>query len=253
MPEKISATTIKTIADFKDPIEALLQPCVSLEEAAQTFTNFLFEEFEASIILIRFFATIPFGKLRPTIKTSVSKLANAEGVAAMLDADTPVLTLLGIRGGQEIRNSRQCFGIPLASTNFMKSIPMIAQLLKELGFELNWDKEKRSVIQEKDVETNSIGFLSGVFYVPDAQKAMTAKGEKLLSAMDHIAAYNIKNISDVETIFGIGGAYVSGPFIAIIVFSNEALHKQTVEQFMPLANYFKTPTVKLALDEHFFS
>jgi hypothetical protein len=252
MSEKISATTVKTIADFKDTIKDLLTPCVSLEEAAQTFTNFLFEEFEESIILIRFFATIPFGKLRASTKTSVSNLADTEGITSLIDDDTPVLTLLGVRGGQEIRNSRQYFGIPLASTDFIASIPMISQLLKELGFDLNWDKKKKSVIQDKDIETSSIGFLSGVFYVLDAQHAMNANGEKLLSAVDRIAAYNIENISDVETIFGIGGAYVSGPFIAIIVFSKESLHKQTVEQFMPLANYFKTSTVKLALAEQFF-
>ena len=44
MPEKVSATTVKTITDMKDSINDLLTPCVSLEEAAQTYTNFLFEK-----------------------------------------------------------------------------------------------------------------------------------------------------------------------------------------------------------------
>jgi hypothetical protein len=253
MPEKISATTAKTIVDLKDTIHDLLTPCVSLEEAAQTFTNFLFEEFEASIILIRFFTTIPFGKLRASTKTSVITLAKREGITSLIDDDTPVLTLLGTRGGQKIRNSRQDFGIPLASTDFVASIPMVSHLLKELDFDLNWDTKKGAVVQDQDIETNSRGFLSGVFYIPDAQHAMNAKGEKLLSVVDCIAAYDTENISDVETIFGIGGAYVSGPFIAIIVFSNETLDKQTVEQCMPLANYFKASTVKMVFDEHFFS
>jgi hypothetical protein len=176
-----------------------------------------------------------------------------EGVNSLIHDDTPVLTLLGSRGGEEIRNSRQYFGIPLTSTNFIKSIPMISQLLKELGFDLNWDKKRTFVIQDKDITTSSIGYLSGVFYVPDAQHALNTNGEKILSTVDWIATYNIEHLPEVETIFGIGGAYVSGPFIAIIVFSKESLDKQVVEQFMPLASYFKTPTVKLALDEQFFS
>jgi hypothetical protein len=253
MPEKISAITAKKITDLKETINTLLQPCESLEEAAQTFTNFLFEEFEASIILTRFFTTIPFGKLRAPTQTSVITLAKREGIASLIKDDTPVLTLLGTRGGREIQNSRQDFGIPLTSADFVASLPMISQLLKELGFGLNWDTKKEPVVQGHNIDTSSSGFLSGMFYVPDAQHAMNARGEKLLSAVDHIAAYNTECLSDVETIFGIGGAYVSGPFIAIMVFSKEALDKRTVELLTPLANYFKTPTVKMAFDEHFFS
>lgn len=253
MPEKISAITAKKITDLKETIDKALQPCGSLEEAAQTFTNVLFEEFETSISLIRFFTTIPFGKLRTSTQTSVSTLAESEGIAPLIKNDTPVLTLLGTRGGREMQNSRQNFGIPLASTDFVASIPMISQLLKELGFDLNWDTKKKSAIQDNDIETSSSGFLSGMFYVPDAQHAMNARGEKLLSAVDRIAAYNTECLSDVETMFGIGGAYVSGPFIAMMVFSKEALDKRTVELLTPLVNYFKTSTLKMAFDEHFFS
>ncbi len=253
MSRKISDTNVETIKTLKEKIEKVLRACSSLEEAAQTFTNLLFEEFEEAIVLIRFFATIPFKKLPISLQFAVNKLADVEGMTTLINDDTPVLTLLGSRGGEEIRNFRQYFGIPLASTDFIDSIPMVSQLLKELGFDLNWEKDRGKTIQERDIETNSTGFLSGVFYIPDAQHAVNTKGEKILSVLDRVATYNLETISEVETIFGVGGAYISGPFIAIILFSQESLEKEVVERFMPLANYFKTSTLKLVLNGRIFA
>ena len=89
---------------------------------------------------------------------------------------------------------------------------------------------------------------------PDAQQAVDARGNKLLTATNHIARYNIRAISEVQTIFGIGCAYIHGPFMAIIFFSNEQLERKQVEELMPLASYFKTATIKLAaIDNRIFA
>jgi hypothetical protein len=254
MSKNIGETTIKTIRDFGKQINSTLKTCTSLEEAAQKFVNFLFEEFEESIVLIRLFATIPFGMLPASNQNIVTKLADAEQMTPLIRDDTPVLTLLGSRGGEEIRNCKQYFGIPLTSLEFVQSMPFIANLLKELGYELEWNERQTSLIQERDIETDSIGFLSGVFYVPDAQNAVNAKGEKILLTVDRIAVYNTNALSEVETIFGVGGAYIGDDsFIVIAIFSRETFGEIIVKRFMPIANYFKTATLKLIAEGKLFA
>ena len=253
MSKTIHELTIQRVQELKKTIEPALRACHPLEEAAQTFTNLLFEEFEPSIVLLRFFATIPFGELPKVYQKHVNSLAKSENVETFLNDETPVLTLLGTRGGEEIRNIRQYFGIPLTSTDFVRTIPMVSQFLKDLGFDLDWDKTKRSTIRESDIETYSPSFLSGVFYVSDAQHAVNANGEKILNVVDRFQTYNLESTRDIETIFGIGGAYINGPFIAVILFSRETLEKSDVERLMPLASYFKTATLPLILKNAIFA
>jgi hypothetical protein len=63
MSKSISETTLETMRGLGQYIDETVRACHSLEEAAQKFVNVLFEEFEESIVLIRMFATIPFGTL----------------------------------------------------------------------------------------------------------------------------------------------------------------------------------------------
>lgn len=254
MPQRLRDTTVETIRTLKQSIETSVKACVSLEEAAQTFTNLLWEEFGESIILVRFFVTLPFSTLPDRYQRSVAQLAEGEGITPLLGDHTPVLTLLGSFGGEEIRNVKQYFGLPLVSYGFIESIPMISDLLRELGFSLNGKKEPGDNTQDAgDVETKSVSLLSGVFYVPHTQHAVNGKDERMLLAFDRIAAYNSKSLSEIQTIFGIGGAYISGPFIAILICTKEALERKMVEQFIPVANYVKTSTTKLVLENKIFS
>lgn len=213
MAYSLTNTDFTITKTLKDSIEHLLPICSLLEEAAQTFTNLLFEEFEVSIALIRFFAIFPFKVLPLPFHKSVMELADARGISALITDDTPILTLLGTRGGENFRNTRTFVGIPLASKEFMTSLP----------------------------------------YVPDAQHARNTNGDPLLSVMDRTITYNLSHPGDIKTIFGFGGEYINGPFIARIVFSTEALDQRTAEFFMPLTNYFKITTLKLVSDGKFFT
>jgi hypothetical protein len=252
MSQKLCETTVNSINALRRTIAQALQAPQSLEEASQTFVNILFEEFEESIAVIRLFVTIPFGKLPEAIQTSV--LRTADVPRQPLANTTPTLMLLGLHEAEEFRNAKHYFGIPLISPATVEAIPMIAQLLQELGFPFKQPLRRAASKQEsEEIETSSIGFLSGLFYVPDAQNAVNAKGQRILSVLDQGGIYNHTATDEVETIFGIGGAYVSGPFIATVIFSREPLDRVLVERFMPLANFFKTSTTDLVLNEDFFA
>jgi hypothetical protein len=250
----IHATTIETIPALKTQIDQALAPCQSLEEAAQTCTNLLFETFEESLILIRFLATIPYQALPPAYQSVATMLTNAEQTNDLIHDDTPVLTLLGTRGGDEdLRNTRHAFGVPLVSRDFVASIPLVAQLLQEIGCDLHGRARPGSQLHNQHVETESTGFLSGMLYVPDAQQVATGQGEPLLPAITRLPLYRLKSASAITTIFGIGGEYIQGPYIAMMMFSREHLEKSEVERFMPVANYFKTATLKLAMEGRIFT
>ena len=85
-----------------------------------------------------------------------------------------------------------------------------------------------------------------VLYVDDAKKAVTEDGFKILAAQDFVTTH------DVRTAFGLGGGYLDGTFVAILVFTNEYIEQKQVERFLPLVNTFKTATARQAMSRHFF-
>ena len=121
MSQTFNDISIETIKQLKQRIERLLPPCSSLEEAAQKFTNLLFEEFQDSLILVRLFATIPFGQLSESHQRIIVELAETEGIESLLQEETPVLTLLGTSGVEEAHHNRlhfkQHLGVPLVFFN----------------------------------------------------------------------------------------------------------------------------------------
>jgi hypothetical protein len=119
---------------------------------------------------------------------------------------------------------------------------MMSRLLKQLGFDLSW-------IDSKDTEivTKTMGAMSGVFYVPDAKTTVDVKGRKIIAATEFVENYSVK------TVFGVGGAYMGGTFITIIVFTRESLEKSLVEPFILVVNYFKTSTMRLVMEGKMFA
>ncbi len=57
---KISDATRITLYTLQGKVGERIRGCAYLEEAAQKFTDVVYEEFEDSIVLVRLFAAIPF-------------------------------------------------------------------------------------------------------------------------------------------------------------------------------------------------
>jgi hypothetical protein len=85
-----------------------------------------------------------------------------------------------------------------------------------------------------------------VLFVDDAKKAETEDGFKILAAQDFVKACNVR------TAFGLGGRYLDGTFVAILIFTNEHIEQKQVERFLPLVNTFKTATAKHAMSRQLF-
>lgn len=241
--EQIASSTIKQLWDDLEP---RVQQSNYLEDAAQQLVAELHTQFDESVVIARVFLTVPYGALPSTNKEFVEKLGKSTHAASELKPTTPVLSLIGSHGQEEgwcdRRKSKGHVGIPLISSSFVDSIPMISRLLKELGVPVEWvDSHDTEMIIE------TVGQSAGLFFVGNAAEATDLQGRKIIAAQDFVSAY------DVKSVFGIGGAYQGGEMIVFVVFCRDAISRDTAEHFLPLANLFKSKTTSLVAPAKVFS
>lgn len=243
----ISKLSLEDLVDLQNKIAGQVAGSTALEGAAQKYMSILYETLSESIILARLFATIPFEELPEPSKEFVTNLAQSAGISELIKERTRVLSLLGTRGAKhewnDRHNSQGHVGIPLASSDFIDSIPMMSRLLKQLGAGIDW-------IGTNDTELVASTYKnrSGVFYVRDAKTEVDNKGRKIIAAQDFVEEEKVK------TVFGIGGCYMgTSLFFTTIIFVREFLDKDIVERFMLQANKFKTATLSFVHDRRIFT
>jgi hypothetical protein len=239
---KISELTTESLVSLQELVIRDIEGATCLEEAAQTYMGVLFRELGDSIILARFFATIPLERLPEMNRTFVTELCRSKGIENLLSASTPTLSLLGTHGVNEAWHDRRAsaghVGIPLVSADFIEAIPMMSRLLKQMGLGLEW-------IDSNDTElvVKTVGKMGGIFHVSDAATELDARGRKIIAAQDFVEEYGVKSV------FGIGGGYLgTDMFFTTIIFTNEVLDREILQRFMIQANLFKTATMSLVLD-----
>ena len=126
-------------------------------------------------------------------------------------------------------------GVPLISAAFIDAIPMMSRLLKQLGLGLDWIDSNDTTIAEQ-----TLGLMSGLFFVPDAAREVDAKGRKIIAAQDFVSKYNVK------TVFGFGGGYLgTKTMIVTIIFLREDLPKRQADMFASSMARFRTMTGEL--------
>jgi len=206
----------------------------TLEAAAQGTVKGIYEQFIESLVLVRLFATIPYGDLPPAIQVSARDLA-----AQPLADSTPVLTLLGTYGTEELwrdrRGSRGHAGVPLVSAAFISSIPMMARVLEELGVDLKtFDAADRQPFVEAGL------FKSGAFHVPDATTTTDARGRKIITAQDFVQRHQ------VGTVFGAGVAFLGTTTMAtLICFTRDQLDAEVSQAALTALSQFRALTQPL--------
>ncbi len=221
------------------------QEGATLEGAAQLATDLFYEEFCDSVVLVRVFATVPFGRLPAFNRSFVTELAKQHDIADLMHDDTPVLSLVGTRGAEPAWNDRRQseghVGIPLASTAFISRIPMMSRLLTQIGFDLEG-------IDSQAIDIRTLAGLSGVFYVPDGATAVDALGRKIISAQDFVSSAGVK------TVFGLAGSYPSGQaFLTLIAFCRQTIEKSRAERLLPLMSRMVLNTKKLVANGTIFA
>jgi hypothetical protein len=235
---KLSAVAPEAFKVWESNVRQRVRSASSLEAAAQGCCESIYDELRESVVLARFYATIPLSKLPEEGRRFAESVAASRGAREPLTDKTMVLTLLGTRGERREWNDRRAsrghLAIPLLSAAFVDEIPMVSRLLKDLGVPIDW-------ASAAGVPTDTFGRLGGFFYVEDAASAIDHRGRKIISAQDFVKAHGVK------TVFGTAGTYVLSKWlVTIIVFCRERVERDRAKDFMPFANTMTSATSELA-------
>ena len=235
------------LLDMQDALRDRLKGCSTFEGAAQGFAETMHERFESAGALVRVYATLPYGILPQGNRDFVDALATKKGIRALVRDETLVLTLLGTAGANpdwnDRRKSKGHVGIPLASREFVDTVPMIARLLHELGMNLDVSASGPAALTSKVL---SVGWVS-LFYVDDAATAVDHDNRKIIPAREFVDDNRIKSV------FGLGETYADGTNVAFVFFCRETVERQDAEALVPLTRVFKAATSPLVWKKTIFA
>ncbi|WP_445310573.1 PP2C family protein-serine/threonine phosphatase [Microcoleus vaginatus] len=201
-----------------------------MEEASNRIVRYVYENFctkptgEKSSALVRLFKTHPYQDLEVEL---------AEYARSMLGDYPPLpamkcMTALATVGEKTEWNSRHTSvghkAIPLASESVVDQLPMISQLIRQLGLDIKTviNPDPNLLVEIEQRKYN-------VFYVPEAI------GSPYIPAQDSfVIPFGIKSV------LGFGGLLPSGNMFAIIMFLKVQIPISTVQMFSTLALNVKT-------------
>jgi two-component system, NtrC family, sensor kinase len=197
----------------------------SMEEMSNHIINYLYNNFvdkqssEKSCVLVRFFKTNSYGELTGDLQEYVNRLLGN----CLPEDSLKCLTLLASAGELPEWNSRyKSVGhqaIPLESEEAIARIPMIFQLIQQLGL------NPGDVVQpDTSLLTDLEQRIYNVFYVPDALGS-----PHIPSQTSFVIPFNVKSV------VGFGGLLPSGNMFAIVMFLKVAVPQMTVDLLSPLA------------------
>jgi hypothetical protein len=195
----------------------------SMEDSAQRVARFLFDEFgvpstnERGSVLVRVYKTHPFGDLPQDLQAFAARSASGT-----LGPQVPCLVLIGSVGIESAwnspRRSARHRAIPLPSVEAVSELPMVAQLVSQLGFDVaTLVGGTGTMLLDREERTFN------VFHVP------TAADSPHIPAQEFVQQHNVKSV------LGFGGLLPDGQMYAVILFSRLPISRDTANMFKPLA------------------
>lgn len=195
----------------------------SMEEAADAVALYLRSQFvqkstgELSCPLVRLYKTHSFERLEPDVQDYV----RTESPDAARDG-VQVLTLLATAGAQPGWNDRSASvlhrAIPLPDVDAIARLPMVAQLMSQLGVDIDLlVRPDARFFTDLDQTTYN------VFHIE------AAAGSPYVPAQDFVEEHGIRSV------LGFGGVLPSGSVFAVIMFATDEIPTETAELFRSIA------------------
>lgn len=193
----------------------------SMEDVSQRVVRLLYDVLAdrpsggRACLLVRLYLTASLAALDDDLRTFATTLMPDQS----LTGQTRCLTLMATAGDEPRWNDRrQSAGhrvIPLPSPQVVHSIPMIAQLLKQLGLDVaTVVAPDRTLVLELEQRTYN------VFFVPDAV------GSPFIPAQeDFVRRYGVRSV------LGFGGLFPTGDVFAVLMFTRTLLPRETADLF----------------------
>jgi hypothetical protein len=203
-------------------LRTLHQEATSLPDVCERMVRHLYENLRAgderACVMVRAYRTVNAASL----DREQLDFARAAGGASMAP-DTKCLTLMASAGDEpawnDVRQSAGHRAIPLLSPEAVDRLPMVAQLVRQLGLEVDQLLESDpAVIMDMQQQTFN------VFHVQDAA------GSPFIPAQaGFVDRYGIRSV------LGFGSLLPTGDLFAIILFSRAPITRETAQLFRPLA------------------
>lgn len=198
--------------------------CATMQEAADSVVRYFYDSFvdeetgERQCALVRFYKTHPYGALDADLQAFAAGLM---GGRKPWD-EMKCLVLLASAGLEpewnSPRESRGHRAIPLPSVQIVEQAPMIAQLVREMGLDL-----EHVVSPRPELIRGLEGKTYNVFHVPHAL------GSPAIPAQDFVQRYGIRSV------IGCGGIHLTGDLYAMILFSRAEVPPQSADRFRNVA------------------
>jgi hypothetical protein len=193
---------------------------LSMEDAASRTARHIFEslmvEGSPECVLLRVYKTHRFGQLPADLQEFAAKI-----VGRQPEEGTRCLVLLGTDGLEPEWRSRQTSrghrAIPLPDPNFVARIPMVAELMRQLGV----DVAKLLGGSAGDMPD---GKAFSVFLVEDA-----VGSAHIPAQTEFVIPYGVKSV------LGFGASMPGGDMFATLLFSRVRVSRATADLFAPLS------------------
>ena len=235
----LSRFTLRDMTECGAALRKLGADSPSMEETASRIVRYLHEHLvdgptgRRSCALVRLFKTHRYDELDDDLR----RFANG-----MMDGRTPgdsmkCLTLLASTGERPEWNSRhESSGhkaIPLPSLQAVARIPMISQLVSQLGLEIGAlvanDAADAADMADMALLLDAEQRTFNVFFVPEAV------GSPYIPAQREFV-----HPLGIRSVLGFGGVLPRGDLFAVILFTTTTISRETTELFKPLALCAKT-------------
>jgi hypothetical protein len=224
--------SLKEMTECGTVLRTIGQGAGSMEEVSGRIVRYFYDELmdtetgKNACSLVRVFKSHPYEDLDEELRRFAQGLLGSEKQSPGMKC----LTLLATAGELPEWNSRKKSGghkaIPLVSEKFVQAVPMISNLVKQLGLEIH-----EVVKPQPNIILDISKKKYNVFYVPDAQ------GSPIIPSQDNfVIPFGVKSV------IGLGGVFPSGDLFAVILFTKVVIPQRVADLFKTLAL-----NIKLAL------
>lgn len=217
--------------------------CATMEEVAGKVVGYLYDKLgdrdgaRRGCVLVRFYVTLPLAELPFELQDFARGAASSMNLAPT----TKCLTLLASRGDEPGWNSRETSvghkAIPLPSAEVVAQLPMVAQLVHQLGLEITSLLEPDPAMLV-DLEQRTFN----VFHIVEALDS-----PHIPAQIGFVIPYKVCSV------FGFGGILPNGELFATILFTKVTIPRDVAEVFRTVALNIKMAVLPFVAPGKFFS
>jgi hypothetical protein len=217
--------TLRDMTSCETVLRTLGKGAQSLPDVARRIVHHLYEYLrdvqtgERACALVRFYKTQAFGSLDAALQHFARRVLAGEPESPAMRC----LTLMATVGERPEWNATETSvghqAIPLPSPQFVSQVPMIANLIRQFGLDIDMvltpDPQFIMELEQKTYNVFHVQQAVGSSYIPAQQEFVIPFG--------------------IHSVLGFGGMLPSGNLFVVILFSKVPIPRETADLFKPLS------------------